>query len=163
MGDATAFVEMEDGVNEYGLAVGLTSVYPKCLGYGLNAGMLLRYGLEVCYADDEKPFVSAVNAFYLEGMKIYRVQGIDNWNAKERYETMQAAFHAFCRDGRKDAVPLAADILRGKYGFICQYDRKTGKDTVWSVIYDVGIKKIYRCEGNPARKRYTEDSRFTFE
>lgn len=202
-GNTTAFVEMEDGINEYGLAVGLTSVYPKCLGYGLNAGMLLRYGLErcktvdgflemlkhipiassqtftavdttgkaaviecnsekmeVCYAGDKPPFVSAVNEFYLEGMKTYQVHGIDNWNAEERYKTIRTAF---CRDGKKAAVPLAADILSGKYGFICQYDRKTGKDTVWSVIYDVGIKKIYRCEGNPSRKRYTEDKRFTFE
>ncbi len=42
---------------------------------------------------------------------------------------------------------------------MCQYDRKTGKDTVWSVIYDVTGGKIYRCEGNPSRKRFLEDKR----
>ena len=34
---------MEDGINEYGLAVGLTFVYPKITKAGFNAGMLVRY------------------------------------------------------------------------------------------------------------------------
>lgn len=199
-GNTTAFVEMEDGINEHGLAIGLTSVYPKKLGYGLNAGMLLRYGLEkcrsvnefiqvlrqlpiassqtftavdptgtaaviecnaekmeVCYVDEKNRFVSAVNAFQMDGMKMYRVREIDDWNAEERYKTIDAAF---CQERINEAIPYAMDVLRGKYGFICQYDRKTGKDTVWSVVYDVGSKKIYRCEGNPSRKQYAEDSRF---
>lgn len=199
-GNTTAFVEMEDGINEQGLAIGLTSVYPKKLGYGLNAGMLLRYGLErcstvegfiaklrqlpiassqtftavdgtgtaaviecnsdkieVCYAGEKKRFVSAVNEFKLEGMKTYKIEGMDNWNSEERYTTIDTAF---CQDRTQAAVPFAMDVLSGKHGFICQYDRKTGKDTVWSVIYDAGGKKIYRCEGNPSRKPFAQDSRF---
>lgn len=45
-GNTTAFVQMEDGMNECGLAVGLTFVYPKVREYGFNAGMLVRYILE---------------------------------------------------------------------------------------------------------------------
>ncbi len=201
-GNTTAYVEMEDGMNEHGLAIGLTSVFPKKLEYGLNAGMLLRYGLEkcmsvndfvevlrkvpiassqtftavdpagtaaviecnaekmeVCYTGEGQKFVSGVNAFYQEAMKKYRMKGMDDWNSGERYETIRSAF---CQGGMKDAVSFAMDVLSGKYGFMCQYDRKTGKDTVWSVIYDVGSKKIYRCEGNPSRKRYAEDNRPSF-
>lgn len=203
-GNTTAFVEMEDGVNEYGFAVGLTSVYPSCLGCGLNAGMLLRYGLErcrtvkdfvnalrqlpvatsqtftavdrtgtaaviecnverteVCYAGQEHMFVSAVNAFNLDGMKRYRTEGMDDWEAQRRYETMQSAF-VHNKSGAEEAVPFAMDVMRGRYGFICQYDRRTGKDTVWSAIYDVGAGKLWRCEGNPSRKAYKEDGRFGF-
>ena len=47
---------------------------------------------------------------------------------------------------------LVFEILSGKYGFMCQYDRKKGADTVWSVVYDLKNKKIYRVEGNPSRK-----------
>lgn len=202
-GNTTAFVEMEDGCNECGLAIGLTSVYPKGLGYGLNAGMLLRYGLErcrsvddfieklrrlpiassqtftavdttgtaaviecnkdkveVCYTDEKRKFVSAVNAFMLDGMRTYRIEAVDDWNADERYETIDKAFR---QDRTKEPVAFAMDVLGGKYGFICQYDRKTGKDTVWSVIYDVGDQKIYRCEGNPSRKKYVEDGRWVFK
>ena len=53
-------------------------------------------------------------------------------------------------------------ILSGKHGFMCQYDRKKGADTVWSVVYDLKNKKIYRVEGNPSRKKYKEDKRFKF-
>ena len=44
-GNTTAFVQMEDGVNEKGLAVGLTSVYPPSIRPGMNAGLLLRFFL----------------------------------------------------------------------------------------------------------------------
>lgn len=201
-GNTTAFVEMEDGVNEYGFAAGLTSVYPTRRGYGLNAGMLLRYGLERCRTaeefikalemlpiascqtftaadptgdvaviecgpmgmavrrpDGEHSFAAAVNVFHLEAMKPYRVKGIDDWNAEERYRTIQSAFG---RRRTEDAVSFAMDVLKGTYGFLCQYDRKTGKDTVWSVVYDVGERRIWRCEGNPSRKSYKEDKRFSF-
>ena len=45
---------------------------------------------------------------------------------------------------------------------MCQYDRKTNADTVWSVIYDIKNKKIYRVEGNPSRKQFKEDTRLKF-
>ncbi|MCI8585733.1 MAG: acyl-CoA--6-aminopenicillanic acid acyltransferase [Lachnospiraceae bacterium] len=201
-GNTTSFVEMEDGVNEHGFAVGLTSVYPACRGDGLNAGMLLRYGLErcrtveafiralevlpvascqtftavdktgaaaviecgpmgmeVCRLDEEHTFVAAVNAFHLDAMKPYRTEGIDDWDAEERYKTIRRAFEG---GGTGDAVFFAMEILKGTYGFLCQYDRKTGKDTVWSAVYDVGPGRIWRCEGNPSRKNFQEDGRFRF-
>lgn len=46
--NTTAFIEMEDGINEYGLAIGLTFVYPKAIQPGLQAGILVRYVLEKC-------------------------------------------------------------------------------------------------------------------
>lgn len=199
-GNTTAFVEMEDGINEHGLAIGLTSVYPKVMGDGLNAGLLLRFGLEKCktvaefiealkeipiassqtfttadrsgaaaviecnsekmeidYLDEKHIFAAAVNSFHLPSMGKYRVEGIDDWNAEERYATIE---RAFSEQRNSQAVPFAMDVLGGKYGFICQYDRSSGKDTVWSAVYDVTAGKIYRCEGNPSRKRFVEDGRF---
>lgn len=47
-GNTTAFVEIEDGINEHGLAIGLTSVFPIDVKPGFNAGLLLRYILEKC-------------------------------------------------------------------------------------------------------------------
>ena len=77
---------------------------------------------------------------------------MDDWRAGERYETMQAAFAG---RGQEEPLAFAMDVLK----FLCQYDRETGKDTVWSVVYDVGEGRIYRCEGNPSRKRFAEDER----
>lgn len=52
-GNTTAFIQMEDGMNEHGLAVGLTFVYPHMSAPGLNAGILVRYLLEKCKTTDE--------------------------------------------------------------------------------------------------------------
>ena len=202
-GNTTAFVEMEDGINEQGLAVGLTSVYPCQCKPGFNAGLLLRYMLEKCQDVSEavsclyhlpiasaqtftladtteknalvecngehvqctnslsgtSSFVCATNTFHLEEMAEYNSPEIDDWFAQTWYETLLSAF---CEKGENFNLPSAERLLSGDYGFLCQYDRKTGKDTVWSVIYDLKRHKIHRCEGNPGRRRFKEDPRFSF-
>ena len=52
-GNTTAFIQMEDGMNQYGLAIGLTFVYSYIRKRGLNAGMMLRYVLEKCRTVDD--------------------------------------------------------------------------------------------------------------
>lgn len=201
-GNTTAFVQMEDGINEHGLAIGLTFVYPKIRGAGFNAGMLVRYLLEKCkntkeaikhlkmlpiasqqvliiadsYGDiasvecnDEKmhivhpskenDFVLSTNNFYSDEMKQYNNLSIDDWKSNERY---QVAYSALQQNKNRLSLNLAKNILSGKHGFMCQYDRKKDADTVWSVIYDTRNKKIYRAEGNPSRRAFKEDCRFKF-
>lgn len=201
-GNTTAFIEMEDGINEYGLAVGLTFVYPKIIGAGFNAGMLVRYLLEKCRTTDDvierlnvlpiasqqtltimdssgnfaviecnckhveviqgagqDGFVVAANAFVSPKMKGYNNHEMDNWRSDERYLT---ACHALKENKKSFSIDLAKDILSGKYGFMCQYDRNTGADTVWSVIYDIGNRRIFRAEGNPSRRKFNEDTRMKF-
>ncbi len=201
-GNTTAFVEVEDGVNECGLAVGLTSVYPLQCKPGFNAGLLLRYLLEKCKnvseavsclrklpiasaqtltladtsgeialvecnsehvevitsLDNTHSFVCATNTFHLEGMKEYNGVGVDDWFAETRFQTLISAF----QNNNNFNLTFARKLLSGDYGFLCQYDRKTGKDTVWSVIYDLKQHTIYRSEGNPRRCGFKEDSRFHF-
>ena len=56
------------------------------------------------------------------------------------------------------------NLLSGKYGFLCQYDRKNlNIDTIWSSIYSIKNKTVYRTEGNPSRKKYNEDKRLIFD
>ena len=199
-GNTTAFVQMEDGMNEHGLAVGLTFIYPKVREYGFNAGMLVRYILEKCKTTKEaitflqevpiasqqtltivdhngemvvvecnpyvveviKPnkdgqFVATANNFTSEAMNTYKNEiELDDWNSKERYDV---AYNSLKNQNNKYSIECIKDILSGKYGFMCQYDRKMGVDTVWSVIYDVKNKRIYRVEGNPSRKVFKEDTR----
>lgn len=199
-GNTTAFIEMEDGINEHGLAVGLTFIHPKIIKAGLNAGMLVRYLLEKCKTTDEvieslamipiasqqtitvmdcignfaviecncnhieviKPtgedsFVVAANGFISPKMIGYN--GIDDWHSSERYSV---AYNSLKANKTHFSVELAKDILSGKYGFMCQYERNLGVDTVWSVVYDIKNKKIFRVEGNPSRKKFAEDSRMKF-
>lgn len=53
IGHSTAFIELEDGMNEYGFCVGLTFVRPKVIKAGFNAGMLVRYLLGHCKRVEE--------------------------------------------------------------------------------------------------------------
>lgn len=202
-GNTTAFVQMEDGVNQHGLAIGLTFVYPHIRKPGFNAGMLLRYLLEKCKTTAEaieglyglpiasaqtltiadkygeiavvecnpkeieiirpragEQFVATANNFNSEKMRPYRNPGIDDWRSDERYQTACTALREY-----KSAysVAFAQKVLSGKYGFMCQYDRKQNADTVWSVVYDLKRKQIWRVEGNPARKRFKEDTRMKLD
>lgn len=198
IGNTTAWTEIEDGVNEYGLAAGLTFIYPVKIAPGFNSGMLLRYLLEKCRTVNEaldslqkipiasaqtftladrsgaialaecncdkisvqrplegKPFVFAANHFVSEEMKEYQYTGIDDCHSHERYHVMEKAF----ADRRKYDTDFAKDLLSGKKGFMCQYDRRQGMDTVWSSIYDLAEGRIYRAEGNPSRQGYMRDER----
>lgn len=197
--NTTAYVQMEDGVNEHGFSVGLTFVYPKLRKPGLNAGMLIRYLLEKCKTtqeainelycipiasaqtitmadingdiavvecnpeklvvirpEPEEQFVVTANNFNSIDMKQYRNPDIDDWRSDDRYLT---AYNALKNNKNNYSVKLAKDILSGKYGFMCQYNRKTNADTVWSVVYDLKRKQILRVEGNPSRKSFKEDFR----
>lgn len=199
-GNTTAYIQMEDGMNDHGLAVGLTFIYPHIRKPGLNAGMLVRYLLEKCKSVDEavdalrklpiasaqtitladqsgkiavvecnakefelilpkkgENFVATANNFNSEQLKKYRTpDNIDDWGSDMRYETAKTALKDYANEY---SLSFAMDVLAGKYGFMCQYDRKTNADTVWSVVYDVREKKVYRVEGNPSRKKFVLDER----
>ena len=198
-GNTTAFVEMEDGINCRGLAVGLTSVAYVRPRPGLNAGMILRLLLESCanvpqalellqrlpaasshtlvLADRQgrvalaeccpdhtaiqaptqpDSFVCATNAFHLPEMEPYHCPVEDDWQAEERYQTL---LWALSDPSTQKGLSFAWRLLGGKLGFLCQYARKLGRDTVWSVAYDAGSGALWRAEGNPGRVPYIQDQR----
>ena len=199
-GSTTAFLEMEDGVNQRGLAAGLTSAWGVHIRPGFHVGLLLRWLLERCGTVEEalaairtlplgspftltladaggsvavaeydgmrlaveQPrnpgvrFVCAVNAFHLPGMPSSPL-GADNWQAGRRYATMRTALEGL--DGPPTA-DFVKHLLSGRYGFLCQYDRSSGHDTVWSVACDLKRRRIFRSEGNPARLGYRAEERF---
>ena len=202
-GNTTAYIEIEDGINEFGLAAGLCFVYPKLTKPGFNAGMLIRYILEKCQTTGEaisalntlpiassqtitladptgdiaviecnpekfvvlrpepgRHFVAAANCFHSPEMFSFHNTEIDDWRAEDRYHTAKKALE---EHPSEYSVDFAQEILRGKYGFMCQYDRKNNADTVWSVVYDLKKRQIWRVEGNPSRKAFKEDTRFVIK
>lgn len=199
-GNTTAFVQMEDGINQHGLAVGLTAVAPGHIQAGINAGMLLRLFLEKCQdttqvlemleslpvatsqtfiiadaqnravlielspkamevveLNHQNTFICSTNMFNTNKMQPYNNLPEDNWQAKERYETMVNFFTK--PQNEPFSVDAAKQLLSGKHGFMCQYNRSTGKDTVWSVVYVPSESGIYRAEKNPGRTEFVLDTR----
>lgn len=196
IGNTTAMVQMEDGMNEHGLAAGLTFIYPVVKKPGLNAGILVRYLLEKCrdtgealeallkltvsssqtitiadrsgemavmecnaerksviFPAEGEEFVVAANDFKSPDMLEYRADLEDFIFSGCRYRTARSALGST----KNYSLAFAEELLAGKYGFMCQYDRSTGMDTVWSSVYLLDENRIYRCEGNPARKEFIED------
>ncbi len=191
--NSSAFVGAEDGVNEKGLAVGMTYVWGKELKPGMNSMFFVRYILENCataeegvaaikeipiggayhlvLADKETvahvecspqkmkihrgDFAVATNHFISDEMKDYE-ETKNLYNSYERHKTAQ---NALSINDRRKSVEYAKEILSGKLGFMCQYEKSLNFDTVWSTIYDLTNRRILRAEGNPSRVKFKEDFR----
>ena len=106
-----------------------------------------------------KPFVGAVNRFSLPAMAPFQRRGVDDWRSAERWDTMTKALTA---EGETMTARAATALLAGERGFLCQYDRSEGKDTVWSMVYALTEGSILRAEGNPGRIPFQRDDRFSF-
>ena len=195
----TSFAQMEDGINERGLVIGLTSVQPAGIRPGLNAGLLLRLILETCSgvdealallsqvpiasaqtflladkgghaalveccsqglalrrASQEHPCLWSVNAFHLPEMQALQGLPEDDWASGPRWEVLKRALP---RLGASLTLRQAQELLAGR---LCPYDRTQGKDTVWSVVCDLGAGTLYRAAGNPSRVPFQLDQRFSF-
>ena len=55
-------------------------------------------------------------------------------------------------------IEATEQLLKGNYGFMCQYDAPDF-ETVWSSVFDLKNLKIYRAEGDPRKKKFIMDSR----
>ena len=117
--------------------------------------------LKIHIRNDEKnrtgeSFIITVNHFTSKAMSKHDASNRNVYHSKERYQTVYDALMSVdCSDG----VKHAKDILSGKHGFICQYDKQLNFDTIWSSVFDISNKKIYRAEGNPSKAKYMEDIR----
>ncbi len=50
-------------------------------------------------------------------------------------------------------IETTRQLLKGDYGFMCQYDNEPDFETVWSSIFDLDSLIIYRAEGDPRKKK----------
>ena len=55
-------------------------------------------------------------------------------------------------------IEVTEQLLKGDYGFMCQYD-KPDFETVWSSVFDLKNLMIYRAEGDPRKEKFVADSR----
>jgi predicted choloylglycine hydrolase len=104
-------------------------------------------------------FIVTVNHFTSEGMWKHDAGSRDVYSSAARYQT---AYNALKNRDYKNGVEHAENLLKGKYGFMCQYDKGLNFDTVWSSVFDITNNRIYRAEGNPFKTKYIEDKRMNF-
>lgn len=109
--------------------------------------------------NDGREFIITVNHFTSDIMKKYEDGNGNAYFSEERYQNV---LNALRKISDKDIVKgdeFTRDILRGKYGFICQYKKELNFDTIWSSIFDITGNRIFRSEGNPHRTKFITDSR----
>ena len=97
-------------------------------------------------------FVCAAN-FFRSDLADPLPPELDTWRAEERYETM---YRVLGREGETLDLSGIQALLAGQRGFLCQYDRSAGRDTVWSVACDLTRRRCLLAEGNPGRAPFRE-------
>ncbi len=107
--------------------------------------------------NDEK-FIITVNHFTSNEMRKHDRSDRNVYYSETRY---QIAYNALKNIDYIDGIEHAKNILSGKYGFMCQYNKELNFDTIWSTVFDISNKKIYIAEGNPQRTKYIEDKRLS--
>lgn len=101
--------------------------------------------------------VCAVNSFISEEMKPYDTADGNDYDSHKRYKVVMDSFSS--NRIKEDYVETTRLLLRGDYGFMCQYDNEPDFETVWSSIFDLKSLVIYRAEGDPRKKKFVVDSR----
>ncbi len=107
---------------------------------------------------ENQPFIVSANHFISPEMLDYDNAPKENWyRTKTRYETLTTALTQV--DVKTDSIQFGKELLSGKYGFVCNYERKIKFETLWSLVVRVNDLKIFRAEGNPMKAKYKEDTR----
>ncbi|MGI5085676.1 C45 family autoproteolytic acyltransferase/hydolase [Treponema putidum] len=98
-------------------------------------------------------FIIAANHFTVGQMRRYYNSDGNIFRSQERYKTVFDAF----QNKIESPVEFAMDVLRGRYGFICQYGKEENFKTAWSSVFNLSELSIYCAAGSPDKKRFTED------
>lgn len=106
--------------------------------------------------NDDK-IVCTVNSFISDEMKPYDNANGNDYNSHERYKVVLDSF--FSGQIRDNYIETTKQLLKGNYGFMCQYDNEPDFETIWSSIFDLESLTIYRAEGDPRKKKFIMDSR----
>ena len=54
------------------------------------------------------------------------------------------------------------ELLSGKRGFLCQYEKKLHFETIWSAVYDLNNLCNEICEGNSAKSAFRTETRLAW-
>lgn len=104
---------------------------------------------------DNGKIVCTVNSFTSDEMKQYDAAKGDDYHSAKRYYTVMESFNTHIKE---NLIETTEQLLKGNYGFICQYD-EPDFETVWSSVFDLENLMIYRAEGDPRKKKFVVDSR----
>lgn len=178
-GNSTAFLELEDGRNSAGFAIGFTSVFPCNPKPGLNSGLILRLLLE--RADSVESAIEILESIPIASSQTYMLADKGGHIAYVECSSEHMEIVEY-REGRHFLISTNRFILPGMQPYYIRadddwnasarhesinavlskaslisassYDAASGHDTVWSAIEDMKSGRSCLCEGNPSRNEY---------
>lgn len=106
---------------------------------------------------DNGKIICTVNSFISDEMNPYDDAHGNDYDSRKRYNTVMDSFSL--GKIKDDCIETTKQLLKGSYGFMCQYDEEPNFETVWSSIFDLEHLLIYRAEGDPRKKKFITDKR----
>ena len=103
----------------------------------------------------DKDYVIATNHFISNNMIKYNNNEINWYYTNDRYNTIDNCL----KNSSNIDFEECKKIISGKYGFVCQFEKKLNFDTIWSCVYDLNSLYSEICEGNPSKTKYKVDNR----
>jgi predicted choloylglycine hydrolase len=89
-------------------------------------------------------------------MKKHEISTGNTFYSEERYRT---AYTALKNKTLCSPADYAREILQGRHGFMCQYEKSQNFETIWSSVFDLSELTIYLSGGDPRRSAYLKDLR----
>lgn len=103
----------------------------------------------------DENYVIATNHFISDDMIKYN-HNENNWYyTNDRYNTIESSLKSNSNINFEECK----NIISGKYGFVCQFEKELHFDTIWSTVYDLNNLYNEICEGNPYKMKYKFDNR----
>lgn len=101
-------------------------------------------------------FIIAVNHFTSEIMKKHETGTCNTFSSEERYQTAHITLMSkeCC-----SPVDYTMEVLQGRHGFMCQYDKSQNFETIWSSVFDLSELTLHLAGGDPRRSAYIKDIR----
>ena len=101
--------------------------------------------------------ICTVNSFISDEMNPCDDAKGRDYEARKRYEVVMDSFAS--GRARENAVETVQALLKGDYGFLCQYDDQPDFETVWSSVFDLESLAVYHTEGDPRKYKFLSDDR----
>lgn len=105
---------------------------------------------------DNVRVLCTVNSFTSDEMKPHDAADGNDYHSGERYRVVM---DSLSRHREGNLIETAEKLLRGDFGFMCQYDEEPDFETVWSSVFDLKSLILYRAEGDPRKKKFLTDRR----
>ena len=102
-------------------------------------------------------YAAATNHFITPAMQQYNAEDENWYQTRDRLATLEAVL----ANGNM-TFEECKELLSGKRGFLCQYEKKLHFETIWSAVYDLNSLCNEICEGNPAKSAFRPDTRLAW-